>query len=115
VAERWNSPRARILPWTPIERGERDRIIGALADVLALPTGQVNYSRVADLLGMTRSTLFSRLEHYQLPRPALVRTLTPSEHERIAEIRRACGDDRDQLRMATMAFIEDVWARSSKA
>src|SRR5260221_11837118 len=115
MPERWNSPDPRIRPWTPIERAERDRIVGALADALTLPTDQVNYSRVAELLGITRPVLFSRLLHYQIPHPALVRSLTFSQRERIAEIRNVYRDDREQLGVAVFAFITEIWLRSSNS
>jgi len=112
MAHSWTLLNARIRPWTPSERAERDRIIGALAEALTLPTRQVNYSRVAALLGIARSTVIEKLLHYQIPCPALVRSLTPNERERIAEIRKGCGGDPELFRSAVVAFISEVWAVS---
>lgn len=109
MAERWSVLDAQGRSWTPTESAERDRIIGVLAEALTLPARQVNYSRVAELLGIPRGTVISKLLDYGIPCPALVRVLTPGERERIAEIRKTCNDDREQLRMAVSAFIRDVW------
>ena len=62
------------------------------------------------MLGISRSTVISELLRYQIPCPALVRTLTPSEHARIAEIRKAYRDEPEQLGAAVVSFISDVWS-----
>ena len=105
-----NQPHIRIQPWTPAERAERDRLIGALAEALTVPIRQISYRRVAELLGINRSVLIEKLHHHGIPCPAVTRVLTPSEQERIAEIRKVFADDRWQFGLAVVAFIREVWA-----
>ena len=61
-------------------------------------------------MGITPPTVIDKLLHYQIPCPALVRSLTPSERGRIAEIREGRGDDPEHFRLAVVAFINEVWA-----
>jgi hypothetical protein len=95
--------------WTPDERAERHRIISALAEALELPTTQINYRRVAELLDISPIDLIGKMLAYEIPCPAVVRELTPSQRERVREIRKTYGDSPEELRMAVLKLIRDIW------
>jgi hypothetical protein len=97
--------------WTPDERSERHRIISALAEALELPTTQINYRRVAMLLDVNPIDLISKMLAYEIPCPAVVRELTPSQRERVREIRKTYGDNPEKLRMAVVTLVREVWLR----
>src|SRR5215831_17626449 len=112
MAQRWaqgdDLSRDRIRSWTPIEKAERVCLLSALAEVLTLPTRQIDYRRAADLLGISHSTLISKLFQYGIPCPAVARKLQPDECERIVEIKKAHRENHEQLAQAVATFIREV-------
>jgi hypothetical protein len=95
--------------WTPDERAERHRIFLALAEGLELPTTQIDYRRCATLLDIGPTDLREKMLAYEIPCPALLRELTPGQRERVREIRKTCGDSPEELRMAVMTLIREIW------
>lgn len=113
MGERWTNATGNskdpIRVWTPAEQSERNRIINALADALSLPIRQINYGRVAELLGISHTDLAVRVMHYGIPCPTLARHLTAGERERLVRIKSDHAQQPTDLALAVVGFIREVW------
>lgn len=74
-----------------------------------MPTRQVAYGRIAQLLGSSRTEVATKMLNYGIPCPALVRELTPDEQQRIVQIRNARAQSQDDFAIAVITFVREVW------
>lgn len=113
MGERWTNEvgnsKDPIRVWTAAEESERNRIISALAEALALPIRQINYGRVAHLLGISHTALAVKVMHYGIPCPSLARVLTAGERERLVQIKSDHAQRPTDLARAVTGFIREVW------